>query len=112
MSARPTPRARSGPFSSTGPLMDGASLQGIARSRDGEASGADRLGVAFLRLVAALVVRVRRPADLRVGDDAVAPRAAEVLEALPPAVGVLLQELAHALDEALDDVRPHGTVEH
>ena len=40
-----------------------------------------RLRVAFLRLVAALVVDVVGPPDLGVGDHAVAAQAAEVLEA-------------------------------
>src|SRR6185369_7042569 len=105
-SASGMPWARSGPVNSEGPLM------GSVRCPSIDGSGPDGLGVAFLRLVAALVVGVGGPPDLRVGHDALPPQAAEILEPLPAAARVLLQELRHALQEALDDVGPHRVVEH
>src|SRR5438270_9295022 len=71
-----------------------------------------RLRVTLVDLVAAVVVRVLRPPDLRVGHHALAAQAAEVVETGPPAMRVAVQELAHPGKEALDDAGTDGVVEH
>src|SRR6185503_19763213 len=75
--------------------MSGPSA-GVTRSA---ARGRYRLRISFLRLVPALVVRILGAADVGVRDHAVAADAAEVLEALVPA---LLHERAHPRHELLD----------
>ena len=58
-----------------------------------------RLGVA-LGLVAAAIVLLVRPADLRLRDDAVAPQADEVVERVQPLVGMLLEKPRQPLRSA------------
>src|SRR5574341_2206949 len=58
-----------------------------------------RLGVAFLGLVAALVVDRVGALDLGVGHHAFAAQADDVGEAAPAAGRVLLEELARVLDQ-------------
>src|SRR5437764_2238536 len=73
--------------------------------------GSDRLGVPFC-VIAAAVVFLVGPPDLRLRDDVVAPEADEVGERLPSAIGVHLEKVHEALVQFLDDVGPDRMVEH
>src|SRR5262245_21570119 len=63
-----------------------------------------------LRIVIPTVIPVGiGPADLRMGDDAIASRATKVLERLP---AVTLHRVGHARCQLFDDVRTYRMVEH
>src|SRR5262249_61261019 len=65
-----------------------------------------------LRSVPAAIVLFRRPADLRLRDDAIAADAHEVCHALPALAGVGLEESAEAAGELANHVGADGVIEH
>src|SRR3982751_6633970 len=72
-----------------------------------------RLRAAFdVFLVAAVVIGLVGPLDLRVRHDAVAAQAAEVVELLPTARRVLFEKRRHAVDEIANDIRSDRMIEH
>src|SRR5450830_638157 len=109
------PRSKASPSgsvsrsSSTRTCRSGVRAAGLLLARPRRHGRRLRRRVA-LGLVPAVVLAGVRAADLRLRDDAVAPQAAKVLERLPAAVRVLLEEFGHPLLERPDHVRADRVV--